>query len=205
MHMKLSHILYKAADLDTAVREFRALGFQVEYGSKKNPHNALVYFSEGPYIELLGSESPVSPFISFILRLIGKAKVAERFKRWKTAEPGYFELCLENYNADFKVEEAVFKTFSQPYFITKSSRHDPQDRLLKWRMLFPLEVDLPFLMTYFNIDPKPSNFKHPNGYTRVKMVRYTTDEKWIPLLDALCEDHTLKMEAGKKNIEVVFE
>ena len=28
-------------------------GFAVQYGRKKNPINALIYFSNGPYIELL--------------------------------------------------------------------------------------------------------------------------------------------------------
>ena len=43
--MKLGHILYKVNDLDLAVKDFSAKGFNVEYGSKENPHNALIYFS----------------------------------------------------------------------------------------------------------------------------------------------------------------
>ena len=34
-------------------KEFEKSGFKVEYGSKTKPHNALIYFSEGPYIEIL--------------------------------------------------------------------------------------------------------------------------------------------------------
>lgn len=51
--MKLSHVILKVDRLDEAVREYREKGFAVEYGKTKNPYNALVYFSEGPYLELL--------------------------------------------------------------------------------------------------------------------------------------------------------
>ena len=51
--MKLSHILYKTNNLPEAVKQFEEDGFKVEYGSKHNPKNALIYFSEGPYIEIL--------------------------------------------------------------------------------------------------------------------------------------------------------
>ena len=51
--MKLSHLIYRGRTLDEAVQQFRDLGFHVEYGSKHNPQNALIYFSHGPYIELL--------------------------------------------------------------------------------------------------------------------------------------------------------
>ena len=36
------------------------------------------------------------------------------------------------------------------------------------------DINLPFLMTYFNIDPKPKNFIHPNGIKRINKVSYNT-------------------------------
>ncbi|MBT6178310.1 MAG: hypothetical protein HOI23_13775 [Deltaproteobacteria bacterium] len=53
--MKLSHINYRGRTLDEAVHKFRELGFHVEYGSKQHPHNALILFFSGPYIELLAN------------------------------------------------------------------------------------------------------------------------------------------------------
>lgn len=69
--MKVSHILYKVKDLDEAVRKYRADGFVVEYGKLKNPHNALVYFSEGPFLEIF-KQSGMPKFAKSILRLLGK-------------------------------------------------------------------------------------------------------------------------------------
>ena len=36
-------------------------------------------------------------------------------------------------------------------------------------------LDVPFLMTYFSVDPKPVNFVHPNGIREVGKVVYGTD------------------------------
>jgi hypothetical protein len=55
--MKVSHVLFKTNDLKKTIKEFEKSGFKVEYGSKKKPHNALIYFSEGPYIEILEKSS----------------------------------------------------------------------------------------------------------------------------------------------------
>lgn len=51
--MRSGHVIYKVNDLQQAVQEWRRKGFEVEYGRKQNPINALIYFSEGAYIELL--------------------------------------------------------------------------------------------------------------------------------------------------------
>ena len=53
--MMISHILYKVDDLEKGVKLFKDKGFEVEYGSEKNPHNALVYFNDGSYVEILKS------------------------------------------------------------------------------------------------------------------------------------------------------
>ncbi|MEY8352024.1 VOC family protein [Lachnospiraceae bacterium 54-53] len=53
--MKASHVIYKVDDLYQAVEEFKGKGFEVEYGTKKKPYNAIIYFSDGPYLELLAS------------------------------------------------------------------------------------------------------------------------------------------------------
>lgn len=55
----ISHVLYKVNDLNKSVNEFINKGFHVEFGSKNRPHNALIYFSDGPYIELI--KAPLYP------------------------------------------------------------------------------------------------------------------------------------------------
>ena len=141
--MKVSHVLYKTNNLESAFNKFIELGYKVEYGSKKKHHNALIYFSEGPYIELL-EKAPISSFTKRILRLIGKGKVVDRFEDWENAEEGFFEICLENYSINFKEEEQILRKFGQDYFITTSKRLDASNRLLKWKLLFPYELKCHF-------------------------------------------------------------
>lgn len=202
--MKVSHVLYKVNDLKESVNKFQKMGFNVNYGSKNKPHNALIYFSEGPYIELL-NKAPVPFYINIILRLLGKGKVAERFNHWKNVEEGFFGLCLENYDADFKNEEAILKRNKQKYFITKSGRKDPNNRILRWNLLFPYELKLPFLMTYFNINPKPKNFIHPNGIQRIKSISFGTEENLIPIIKELCDDNMLELLIGNGIQNLTYE
>lgn len=193
--MKVSHVLYKVNNLQDSVTKFQNMGFKVEFGSKNKPHNALIYFSEGPYIELL-NKAPVPFYISLVLKLLGKGKVAKRFKYWKNVEEGFFGLCLENYEVDFKREEDILIKHGQKYFITKSSRTDPLNRILKWNLLFPYELKLPFLMTYFNINPKPKNLIHPNGVKKIKRISFGTDKNLIPIIEELCDDKILELYVG---------
>lgn len=202
--MKVSHVLYKTNNLEECVVKFKNMGFEVEFGSKTNPHNALIYFSEGPYIELL-KKAPVPFYINLLLRVVGKGKVADRFKYWKTVEEGFFGLCLENHETDFKEEEKILIKNQQNYFITKSSRTDNLNRVLKWKLLFPYELKLPFLMTYFNIDPKPKNFVHPNGIKRIKRISFGTDKKHISIIEELCDDKILELFIGNGVQEVSYE
>ena len=203
--MKVSHVLYKANNLEQAFQEFEKLGYKVEYGSKKKPQNALIYFSEGPYIELL-EKAPISSFTKRILRLLGKGKLVDRFEFWENVKEGFFEICLENYTTDFKEEEQILRKFGQDYFITKSKRLDVSNRLLKWKLLFPNDLKIPFLMTYFNIDPKPKNFIHPNGIKKIKSISYGTASKFLPLLKELCEDDSLRLFVGEEGVkEIIYE
>ena len=202
--LSLSHVLYKVSDLNKSVNEFIKKGFHVEFGSKKNPHNALIYFSEGPYIELI-EKAPISKFSKSLLKLIGKQKLVDRFNNWEKSKPSYFEICLETYSNNFKNEIKILNKYDQKYFITSSKRLDPKNRLLKWKLLFPMEINLPFFMTYFNIDPKPKNFVHPNGISKIKKVVYGLDKKLKNLLEDLCEDDLLFFKEGSGELEVMFD
>ena len=200
----LSHVLYKVSNLNKSVNEFIKKGFHVEFGSKKNPHNALIYFSEGPYIELI-EKSPVSKFSKSLLKLIGKQKLVDRFNNWENSKLGYFEICLETYSNNFKNEIKILNRYDQKYFITSSKRLDPKNRLLKWKLLFPMEINFPFFMTYFNIDPKPKNFVHPNGVKKINEVSYYIDNSLISIFKKLCDDSTIKLTNLKGEMRVSFQ
>ena len=202
--MKVSHVLYKTNNLEASFKEFEKLGYKVVYGSRKKPHNALIYFSEGPYIELL-EKAPVSSFLKAILRLLGKGKVVDRFNSWENSTEGFFEICLENNTTNFKKEEKILAKFEEGYFITNSKRIDVSNRVLKWKLLFPNQIKIPFLMTQFNINPKPKNFVHPNKIKRIKQISYSTEASIIPVINELCNDDILQLFIGKRDCKVTYE
>lgn len=202
--MKVSHILYKVKNLDEAVKKYKEQGFLVEYGQKKAPYNAVIYFSEGPYLELLGNVK-LSNFKVFLLKLFGKNKVAERINGWHYANEGLIAVCLENYKKDLKEEKKILKKYNQKYYERKGSRLDTKNRLLEYRVLFPDEFKIPFLMTYFTIDPKPKNFVHKNGIRRIKSISFGTEKKLIPLINELCDDKVLKLFIGEGIKDLEYE
>ena len=202
--MKVSHVLFKTNDLKKTIKEFEKSGFKVEYGSKKKPHNALIYFSEGPYIEIL-EKAPVSSFIKLILRFIGKGYLAERFTSWENAEEGFFEICLENNISNFRAEKKLLEQLGEKYFVTQSKRIDPMNRILKWKLLFPRQIKIPFLMTQFNINPKPRNFIHPNKIRRIHQVSYVTEPNIVGIINELCNDDRLQLSTGKGGCKVTYE
>lgn len=65
MPFKLDHVIIAVHDLNTAVADFRALGFTVIYGGEHasgTTHNALICFRDGTYIELLApTGKPAAP------------------------------------------------------------------------------------------------------------------------------------------------
>jgi len=201
--MKVSHVLYKTNNLEASFKEFEKLGYKVVYGSRKKPHNALIYFSEGPYIELL-EKAPVSSFLKVILRLLGKGKVVDRFNSWENSTEGFFEICLENNTTNFKKEEKILAKFKEGYFITNSKRIDASNRVLKWKLLFPNQTKIPFLMTKFSENPKPKNFIHPNKVRKIQRILYGTQPQFISLLTELCDDDTLQLSEGTGVKEVLY-
>ena len=93
----------------------------------------------------------------------------------------------------------------EKYFVTQSKRTDPSHRVLKWKLLFPSQIKIPFLMTPFNINPKPKNFVHPNKINRIKQISYCTEANIIPIINELCNDDRLQLSAGKGECKVTYE
>ncbi len=60
-------------------------------------------------------------------------------------------------------------------------------------------------MTYFNIDPKPVNFIHPNGAKRIKNISFGTREELMPMIKELCDDPVLTLFTGSGIKDLEFE
>ena len=201
--MKVSHIIYKVQDLHKGVETFRAKGFTVEYGKKKNPYNALIYFSEGPYLELLGSTG-MPPVVKKILRLLGKNKLIDRLDSLDVHPVGPCALALENYGTDLETEHTILQKHGYDCFQINSQRNDTKGRRLRFKVGYPDDLQIPFFMTYFNIDPKPKDFIHSNGITKISRVAFGTREDLFPLMQELCDDEILEVCTGEGVEKIEF-
>ncbi|MEA1885105.1 MAG: VOC family protein [Thermotogota bacterium] len=188
--MKLSHVLYKVKHLKRAVDKFRKMGFEVEYGKKENPYNALIYFSEGAYLELFESSGMPST-AKVLFRLFGKGGFVKRLDYFDRASEGLLDISIENNKTHFYEEQKILDTYSKKYFIIRSKRIDTKDRRLQMKCLFPYDLSIPFLMNYFNIDPKPKNFIHPNGVKKIRSIGLKTNEMGHVITKKLMETNEI--------------
>ena len=76
-------------------------------------------------------------------------------------------------------------------------RVDTKNRDLRYKCFFTHDYNMPFLMSYFNIDPKPKNFIHDNGVKGIAKVIYETDKKNAAALKYLVQDEILEVVEGE--------
>ena len=138
---------------------------------------------------------------------VGQKKFADRLDLWDTHEGGPCGLALETYESNLEREKKLLDQAKQKYVVMPSHRNDTKGRKLRFTCLFPDDLQIPFLMTYFNIDPKPKSFVHPNGVKRIRSVSFGTSKERIPLICALCDDPALVLFEGNgiHSIELEYE
>ena len=199
--MQLGHVIYKVKDLSRAVADFKARGFAVEYGTVKRPYNALIYFSSGPYLELL-ARTGMPPLLGRLLALGPRRGVARRFLSWDRDPEGVCGLCLEG---DVSELEEGRTLLSGKGLRLKPKRVDPHGRELCYEVFFPDDVDLPFLMSHFSTDPRPRDFTHLNGIGSIAHVTYPMPErKWNTVL-RLSDDDRLELVEPWQAMTVTFD
>ena len=203
--MKLGHIIYKVDNLEQAVKEYTQKGFTVEYGKKKNPYNALIYFANGPYFELLQNTGMPS-FVKKILRFFGKKALIHRLDTWDNAKEGLIALALENNRFDVDIEQKILDDASLKYFKARSGRTDTKNRKLRFLGIMPDDMQIPFFGTKFNIDVRPpKDYIHPNGVKSIKSISFGTKKEFIPIINQLCDDEGLKLFIGEGVKDLEFE
>ena len=202
--MKLSHILIKVDNLEKAVLEWQNKGFVVEYGTSRNPYNALIYFKEGPFIELFAFKGFPS-FLKPILNVFGMRHLVEKMDFWANHEEGLLSIMLENYEKDLSKEAEILKKYNFGGMISKKSRMDVKKRKLKFTVMFTDPVHFPDLMTFFSINPKPAENIHPNGVTGIKSISVGLSDVHKQAFVELCDDPRVEIfdGTGIKDLELL--
>ena len=193
--MKFDHAVIVVPELQCAMDNFKALGFEVQRGGANGPtHNALIYFRDGTYIELI---TPVRRSARIVFRglyatgLLGfvagrQAGIMTRFLMWFGAPAGLRDWCVRCDSLDGTIEklreQGVETTDAQCF-----SRKRPDGEVAKWRLAGPVDSRLPFLIeditpTEIRV-PFEGNCNHPNGVTGISavVVHAGLDPVWLVL------------------------
>jgi len=179
MGLALDHIVVAAGfDLDAAMNDYRSLGFTVTYGgvhASGATHNALVWFSDGTFIELLA--------------LTGNdAKAGELdFSRLVTGRSGLVGWALRSYDLVTDIASIRANGYQAGDPI-ESGRLRPDGLRLAWRNVLIDDDYAPFLIEYLSppdAQRVPSDrvlTTHRNGVQRICRVDNFPDG--IVLLEA---------------------
>ncbi len=190
--MRISHILYKVKDRDEAVKDFEAMGFTVIPGG----FNSNIWFEDGSFIELFSIKK--NKFLIFLFKLIGKKSFAHKFEYYQNADYGFVEYSLEHDKKDLDVENAKLKKMGYKYdsFSMKKKR---QGVKLKWKITFPFDLKIPFLVAGvqdYKTYAMPKKIHHKNGATSLEKLVWAIPEKYINDIKKICADDRLELVQG---------
>lgn len=168
--LRFSHVLIGVNDLPAAVADCERMGFRCVWGSApERAHNALIYFEDGPFLELVKPATITGPAWLAMTAMLGRP-TARRIRRWAEASKGLVEYALETDDADVSGVRADARVAGAPLgrsFGTTRTR--PDGVRLAWQMTAPAALDLPFVMSaYTPPDTQaPEVRHHANGARRV--------------------------------------
>jgi len=150
MGFVLDHVVIAVSDLDSAVDDYRALGFTVYPGGVHHggvSHNALVIFADGSYFELIAYRQG-APDVRWWNVL---SKAGEGFVD--------FALLPENTERDAAAARGRGLDLDGPI---AGGRLRPDGARLDWQIVRPKSTDLPFWCG----DVTPRNLRVPEGAMR---------------------------------------
>lgn len=184
MSLLFDHLVLKVNNLSRAIETFSQAGFTVTKGGIHKggySENALIFFKDGSFIELLAMKEGLKPFL---LRLYSRTRGFMRLKysrKWGlfhrfydralTLPEGLTDFCL--LTPDLKQE--LERIDMEGLFVTKpmnASRKKPDGTVVRWQMASTLLTELPFLKGPYSPKSAPSaeQSSHANGIEGVKSV-----------------------------------
>ena len=198
----VGHIIYKADDLENSINYFRSRGFDVEPGQQKNAASALIYFCEGPYLEIR-ERADVPPFFRQLLHLTGTGKFVDSYDRFATMSQGYSRVVLEAQRKEFDHIKEIFDSHQTKSLTIPFSRKDPAGRRLACWCLSPDDWAIPLFVTPFAIDTHRST-PHPNGITHITDIDFAASEKTLSICKHVGVDGGLTCRSGTGTIDLEF-
>jgi catechol 2,3-dioxygenase-like lactoylglutathione lyase family enzyme len=194
--LRCSHVVCRVADIEVAVRDFTDLGFTVEWGSDpKRADNALIWFAEGPFIELL---RPPPPAMRWPLTALYGRAVAGRIARWARSGEGWCDVALETDATELAPTRAALQAAGVDVSrIVKGKRTRPDGQPVRYEFLAPAPPRLPFVVSAYDPPQRPAHVAHANGALALTCVRLRVSDADRARYELLAgEDRWLRPEAA---------
>jgi hypothetical protein len=158
--MNCSHVLLKVDDLHRAVRDFRELGFTVDYASaERKARHAHIWFTSGPIVELL-TTPPGASLMTLPLNLAFGRGAGARMTRWARAAEGFCDAAVLADRAELQSAGRVVNW--------KRTKLDGSTT--SFAFTYPRQDRTPFLVTPYDPPQHPANVVHANGAKEVSRV-----------------------------------
>ncbi|MBA4701047.1 MAG: VOC family protein [Ruminococcus sp.] len=200
--MDISHLLYKVDNLKESVQKFRDMGFQVEYGREKEPYNALIYFPDHSYIELI-ENMHITSFIKMLLKLFRMKEYLETSLEQEKVSEGFFRLAFHMEEDEKGLLKRRYKEILEcDTFLTPVSRKDIHGNTIKCKCLLPSNANYPFFNTALR-GGDVWNIEHPNKINGIKKLVYSATKEEIRFFRGLSIDTRIEIVDGSRGISYI--
>lgn len=205
--MRITQIVYKVDDLAEASAQASCKGLVAEYGRKKNPYNAFIYFSDETFLELVDNMG-IPRMIKGIMRIFNR-RFVKRFEQWDKAGEGPLGIGIQvtKYQI-FQIEKYLKEKYQIRSFRLTSKRKDVHNVVFEAKCLFPENAYLPFFVTKYRNSGDGVLHKNLNGDKRVKHLDITLQEKEYEIVKdlfskfELWDDLGASIEKGKYGFKI---
>jgi len=182
---KIGHVLIQVPHLETAIRQYREMGFQVVPGGVPGKtHNALIYLKDGSFLELFSTNhgSVINTLLRFMVKVIGlwNPSYSGRLARYLPGQEGLRDYALDSVPGAL-YRENIDKLLKNGLKLSKprpKSRTEQHGIKLKWTLCCPESIRLPFLMSEYHPTPiiEVQDTSHANGAAAIQEIRISTSE-----------------------------
>ena len=202
MVARVGHVIYKADDLAQAVSRFRQEGFEVEYGQARSPRNAVIYFSTGPYLEIISGVF-IPRLARAYLKILGQHRMVAVSDSVAQQREGYSRVVLEVEREEFTELASICREHGLRTLTPTISRKDVHGRRLSCLCLVPDDWSVPMFVTPFDIDTHRRS-AHPNGITRIEQIVFEGSAVAVDICRRSGAEDRLRCRLGGGDISVRF-
>jgi len=213
---RLDHILIRVDNLEKSVKDFRNAGFSVYLGtSHKDAHNAMVYFKDDSFIELVDSSKFPRMLVFLaktrIINLLGS--FYKRIGRYTLSKDTFLDYAIYSRNIEKQHDRAQNKVSRLHHL----SRVDCFGQVLKWKLFVFKETYFPFVMSdYLPYKyPEMDADKHRNKVSGIcqlnietssdllKLQEHLLDVFQLPQKNIVLRDNTLEIITQNTSIKYI--